>query len=47
MEPRGSRPELMMGMTDSSFRQVSRLTSLLMRMKRHERQMEDFENIVV
>ena len=27
--------------------QISRLTSLLIRMKRHERQMEDFENIVV
>jgi hypothetical protein len=32
-------------MEDSSLRQVSRLTSLLMRLKRHERQMEAFEQV--
>jgi hypothetical protein len=35
---------LMRRMQDSSFRQVVRLTSLLMRMKRQERQMEGLEN---
>jgi len=34
-------------MEDSSFRQVARLTSLLMRMKRQERQMEALENTAV
>jgi len=34
---------LMRRMQDSNFRQVVRLTSLLMRMKRHERQMEALE----
>jgi hypothetical protein len=34
-------------MQDSNFRQVVRLTSLLMRMKRHERQMEAFESTAV
>jgi flagellar basal body rod protein FlgF len=32
-------------MEDSNFRQVARLTSLLTRMKRHERQMEAFEEV--
>jgi hypothetical protein len=36
---------LMRRMQDSNFRQVVRLTSLLMRMKRHERQMEAFEQV--
>jgi hypothetical protein len=35
----------MQRMEDSNFRQVARLTSLLMRMKRHERQMEAFEQV--
>jgi hypothetical protein len=35
---------LMRRMEDSNFRQVSRLTTLLMRMKRHELQMEALEN---
>jgi hypothetical protein len=34
-------------MKDSNFRQVARLTSLLMRMKRHEHQMEALENTTV
>jgi len=34
-------------MEDSNFRQVARLTSLLMRMKRQERQMEGFEEPAV
>jgi hypothetical protein len=34
---------LMQRMEDSNFRQVARATSLLMRMKRHERQMEAFQ----
>jgi hypothetical protein len=38
---------LMRRMEDSNFRQVSRLTSLLMRMKRHERQMEAFQEAAV
>jgi hypothetical protein len=36
---------LMQRMEDSNFRQVSRLTSLLMRMKSHERQMEALEQV--
>jgi len=35
---------LMRRMQDSNFRQVVRLTSLLMRIKRQERQMEALEN---
>jgi hypothetical protein len=38
---------LMRRMQDSNFRQVTRLTSLLMRMKRQERQMEALENATV
>ena len=39
------RAPLMQRMEDSNFRQVARLTSLLTRMKRHERQMEAFEEV--
>jgi hypothetical protein len=38
---------LMRRMEDSNFRQVSRLMSLLMRMKRHDRQMETFQEAAV
>jgi hypothetical protein len=43
MAPKDESALLMQRMEDSNFRQVSRLTSLLMRMKRHERQMEALE----
>jgi hypothetical protein len=43
MAPSDQNAMLMQGMEDSSFRQVARLTSLLMRMKRQERQREAFE----
>ena len=45
MAPKDESALLMQRMEDSNFRQVSRLTSLLMRMKRHERQMEAFEQV--
>jgi flagellar basal body rod protein FlgF len=38
---------LMRRMEDSNFRQVARVTSLLIRMKRHELQMKALENTAV
>ncbi len=43
--PKDENALLMQRMEDFNFRQVSRLTSLLMRMKRQERQMEAFERV--
>ena len=47
MAPKDENALLMQRMEDSSFRQVARVTSLLMRMRRQERQMEALENIAV
>ncbi|MBZ5669885.1 MAG: hypothetical protein LAO04_09160 [Acidobacteriia bacterium] len=47
MAPKDENALLMQRMEDSNFRQVARVTSLLMRMRRQERQMEALENIAV
>jgi len=45
MAPKDENATLMRRMEDSNFRQVARVTSLLMRMKRQERQMEALEQV--
>jgi hypothetical protein len=47
MAPNNENALPMQRMEDSNFRQVPRLTSLLMRMKWHELQMEAFEEAAV